>query len=126
MSCASHDSTQCKMPAIGATSTSRVFRNICSEQIVLTRNFLDAFQAALLGFENKAVLLVKVDPHLGEEAVGDVVRQPRFDPVQEPGERRGQAEEDQEIGKGRPGLDRRDRQRAENADPDKGGDPADP
>ena len=48
--------------AIGAASAARVFRDVGGEQVVLTGDLLAALQAALLGLENKAVLLVEVDP----------------------------------------------------------------
>jgi hypothetical protein len=41
-----------------------------------------------IGRRQRVELAVKIDPHLGEQPVGDVVRQPRFDPVQDAGERR--------------------------------------
>jgi hypothetical protein len=65
-------SSACRLPfgvehqhvpsTIGAATTARILWNIGREQIVLAGDFLDALQAALLGFENKTVLLVEVDP----------------------------------------------------------------
>ena len=45
-----------------------------------------------------------------------------FEPVQQPRQRSGQRQQDQQIAIGRPGLDRGDGERAQNADADKGGD----
>jgi len=70
-------------------------------------------------------LAVEIDAQLGEQAIGDVVRQPAFDPVQDAGQWRGERERDQEPREGRAGLDCRDGERAENADPDKECDAAD-
>ena len=64
-------------------------------------------------------LAVEIDAHLGQQAIGDVVRQPALDPVQDAGERRRQAQQDQQPGERRAGLDRCNGQRAEDPDADK-------
>ncbi len=49
------------------------------------------------------------DAHLGEQAVGHVVREPRFEPVQQPGERRDDQQRDHERLRKAAALDSGDR-----------------
>ena len=70
-----------------------------------------------IGRRQGVELAEQIDPHFRQQPIGDVVRQPGFEPVQEPGERRRQREQDQQIAEGRAGLDRGDRERAEDARP---------
>ena len=79
-----------------------------------------------IGRRQRVELAEQVDPHLGQQPVGDVVGEPAFEPVEQPGERRGEAEQRSAGAVGRPALDRGDRERPDDADADKGGDPGDP
>jgi hypothetical protein len=78
-----------------------------------------------VGRRQRVELAVEIDAQLGEQAIGDVMRQPAFDPVQDAGERRREPEDDQQPGERRTGFDRGNSQRAEDADTDEKGDPAD-
>ena len=68
-------------------------------------------------------LAEQIDPHFRQQPIGDVVRQPGFEPVEEAGERRRQCEQDQQVPEGSAHLDRGDGESAENADPDECRDP---
>jgi hypothetical protein len=51
--------------AVRATPAAGFFGNFGREQVVLAGDFLGAFQAAPLGFENETVLPVEVDAAMG-------------------------------------------------------------
>ncbi len=78
-----------------------------------------------IGRRQRVELAVEIDPHLGQQAIGDIVRPPTLDPMQDPGERRCEAEQDQEPSERRAGLDRGNGERAEDPDTDKKSDPPD-
>ena len=65
------------------------------------------------------------DAHLGEQAVGHVVREPRFEPVEQPGERRDHQQGARASCGKAAALHRRERPRAEHGDADERGDPRD-
>ncbi len=61
-----------------------------------------------------------VDAHLGQQAVGHVVGDPRFHPVQDAGERRHHGQADQDVGKRIAVAHRADDQRGQDAHADEG------
>ena len=48
-----------------------------------------------IGRRQSVELAEQIDPHLRQQPVGDVVRQPGFEPMKETGERRRQCKQDQ-------------------------------
>ena len=70
-------------------------------------------------------LAVEGHPHLGQQLVGHVMRQPGFQPVQHTGDGRHQQQRDRHAGESLPGSHRGQQQRPQHADADERGDPAD-
>ena len=67
----------------------------------------------------------EIDAHLGKQAIRHVVRQPGFEPVQQPRERRDDEQRDHQRLRGRTVFDRGNDERAQNADADERGDTTD-
>ncbi len=66
-----------------------------------------------------------VEAHVGEQPIGGVVREPGLEPVQQAGERRDDAEREEERARGIAVLHRADGERAQHADADQRDDPRD-
>jgi hypothetical protein len=73
-----------------------------------------------IGGRQRFELRIELDAHLGEQAIGHVVCEPGFDPVQDPGERRNEQQRYDEALRKASALDAGDCPGAEHADADEG------
>ena len=74
--------------------------------------------ARQIGGRERVELVEDGQPHVGQQAVGDVVGHPRLDPVQGPGERRDRQQAREQRARRLTALDGADGQRAEDTDAD--------